>query len=311
MKNSAAAAAAFALGLAAAVSCGDFAGRIMEPRADGSQGCSGGSPVDAQICHENMETLGEGISMFYGMFGKYPGSMEELAEMEPGLYDLECPSCSLGYIYSHNPSRYTLTCPLPEEPNHGSLINGWPSWPPDPPQWPSVCHNNMLYMASACAMYYGQYNIYPGEIADLVAEGYFPMEPECPACGEPYNYSTDTLSTYTIECPLPEDPDHGFVRDGVGHWPPDTTGSQGSCRNNMTALASGMAMFYGAYNRYPEGLKELGTSGIMGNWDDPCPACGEIYLYWTDEEGQTYTVQCPLPRDPGHGFVHDGIVSWE
>ncbi|MFO8182642.1 MAG: hypothetical protein R6U39_00575 [Candidatus Aegiribacteria sp.] len=59
------------------------------------------------------------------------------------------------------------------------------------------------------------------------------------------------------------------------------------------------------------GIRNLPSSEISGNWDDPCPACGEIYLYWTDEEVQTYTVQCPLPLDPGHGFVHDGMVSWE
>lgn len=311
MRYSAAAAAVFVLILAAALSCGDSAERIMEPRADGSQGYSGGSPGDAQICHENMETLAQGIAMYFGMHNKYPDSIEELAEIDPEIYSLECPSCSLGYIYSREASRYILTCPLPEEPNHGTIINGWSSWPPDPPQWPSVCHDNMLFMASACAMYYGNYNIYPEGIADLVAEGYLPVEPECPACGEPYSYSTDTLRTYTIQCPLPSDPNHGYVIDGVSYWPPDTTGSQDGCRSNMTSLASGMAMFYGAYNRYPEGLKELGTSGMMENWDIPCPACGEMYLYWTEEDGQIYTVQCPLPEDPGHGFVYDGMVSWE
>jgi hypothetical protein len=98
--------------------------------------------------------------------------------------------------------------------------------------------------------------------------------------------------------------------DGICYFPPDTNGALDACRSNMLALSSAMAMYYGLENRYPEELKLLGTSGVMENWDKPCPACGRTYHYWTDEEGQTFMIQCPLPWDPGHGSVVDHLPSW-
>ena len=273
---------------------------------------TGSGPRDPILCHGNMRDLGTGISMFYGLHNRYPDSIGELSGVDPHLCELRCPSCSLEYIYQTDSfDNYTVTCPLPEDPGHGSLTNGQPGWPPDPPAWPSVCHGNMMTLSTACALFFGENGRYPEVLFELVHEGYIDDEPECPACGDTYLYSTDGVLTYTVACPLPVDPNHGSVTDGQCSWPPDTSGCTDGCRSNMMSLASGMSMFYGCFNRYPTKLSELGTSGVMENWDIPCPGCGSIYHYWSDDDGQTYLIQCPLPEDPGHGSILDGVVSWE
>jgi len=174
------------------------------------------------------------------------------------------------------------------------------------------CHDNMELLGTGISMFYGMTNRYPEELSELGSSGiYENWDEPCPACGELYIYDADsTGDTYSIQCPMPVDPNHGYVIDGVYYWPPDTSGSQEACRSNMRCLATGCAMFYGAYNRYPEELRELGTSGIMENWDIPCPACGEIYQYSTDSIGSTYIIECPLPWDPNHGSIEDGMTSW-
>jgi hypothetical protein len=292
-------------------SCGEAPQNVLEP-IDAQQDMYGYDSDDADMCHGNMLALGEGVKQFFGKFNRYPDSLAELEEIDPALCDLACPSCSLSYLYeSDGYDNYTISCPYPCEPDHGFYMNGVPFWPLDPSLWAAFCHANMRSLASACAMYYGKYNVYPSELDDLIQEGFIPFELKCPECNQPYLYSSEDLeTTYLIRCPVPVDPNHGYVEDGVCHWPPDPPFA-GECRSQMRALASGMAMFYGKENRYPYHLSELGTSGIMENWDDPCPACGEIYEYSTDPQCTTYVVRCPAPIDPVHGSVVDGIVSWQ
>ncbi|OPL17599.1 MAG: hypothetical protein AVO35_09210 [Candidatus Aegiribacteria sp. MLS_C] len=248
--------------------------------------------------------------MFYGLEGRYPDSLEELASVDPRLPDLVCPSCSLAYEWDTDGFEgYLLGCPLPEDPDHGYVKDGVPYWPPDPSAWPGICHGNMTTLAAGLAQYFGMYNLYPAELEGLVAEGILDELPVCPECGGYYLYKTDCQTTYTVECPLPSDPNHGWITDGECSWPPDTSGCTEACRSNMCCLATAMAMYYGKENRYPEELRDLGASGIMENWYIPCPACGRIYNYWTDAEGQTYAIYCPLPWDPGHGSVYDGMIQ--
>lgn len=296
------------------LSCGESAVSMMDPDGGNTLSATDGNPGDPEICHENMISLSDAMIPFYGMTGKFPDSLSELEIIDPELCDLRCPSCDLPYIYNLSSSGevYTITCPLPNDPNHGFVINGQRSWTPDSSLWPSVCHTNMIRLLYGCAGFYGMYNRYPEQLSELGTSGVMEFWMyECPACGELYQYSTDsTCSTYVIHCPLPWDPGHGYIENGHCSWPPDPSEWPSICHNNMRSLASACAMFYGMEGRYPEELSELGTSGIMGNWDVPCPACGEIYHYSTDPTGQTYLIQCPLPWDPGHGFIKDGIISW-
>lgn len=295
------------------LSCGDSAVSMMDPDGGNTLSAPVDDPGHAEICHNNMTSLATACAMFYGKENRYPDSLIELEIIKPGLSDLTCPSCSLTYLYDLSSSGevYTVTCPS-VNPNHGSIVNGHSTWPPDPPAWPGICHSNMTILASSCAMFYGAENRYPEELSELGTSGiYHFWDSPCPACGELYHYSTNSIGdTYSIYCPMPTDPTHGYVIDGICYWPPDTTGSEDACRSNMRCFGSAFAMFYGSYNRYPEELSELGTSGIMENWDTPCPACGDLYNYSTDSAGQTYLIQCPLPWDPAHGFIEDGIVSW-
>lgn len=295
------------------LSCGDSAVSMMDPEGCNTLSAPYGEPDYAEMCHDNMEELSTAIFMFYGMNNRYPDSLSELRIIDPELCNLTCPSCSLAYLYdlSSDGDDWMLTCPLPVDPNHGYIENGQSSWPPDPADWPEICHANMRSLASACAMFYGGENRYPEELSELGTSGiYGNWDNPCPACEELYHYSTDLYSTYSIHCPMPDYPTHGYVIDGICYWPPDPSGGQDACRSNMRSFGSAFAMFYGSYNRYPEHLKELGTSGIMGNWDTPCPSCGELYHYTTDSTGQTYVIQCPLPCDPNHGSIEDGVCSW-
>ena len=296
------------------LSCGDSAVSMMDP--DGGHTFS--APVDdpghAEMCHDNMEDLSAAISMYYASTGSYPDNLIELETVAPGISSLTCPSCSLVYLYdlSSIGDVWTVTCPLPDEPNHGHIVNGQISWPPDPAVWPEICHSNMTCLASAMAMFYGCYNRYPEELSELGTSGIFEFwDNPCPACGEVYQYTTNSIGdTYAIYCPMPTEPTHGYVIDGICYWPPDPSGGIEACRSNMRSLGSACAMFYGCENRYPVHLKELGISGVMENWDLVCPSCGELYSYHSDSPYSTYVIQCPLPNDPCHGSIDDGIVSW-
>ena len=192
------------------------------------------------------------------------------------------------------------------DPGSGNTLSA----PYDDPGQTEICQENMTCLASACAMFFGMENRYPEELSELGSSGiYEDWDTPCPACGELYCYSTDLYVTYTIQCPMPTDPNHGYVIDGVCSWP-DTTGSEDACRSNMMSLFSGCAIFYGMENRYPDELSELGTSGVMLYWDLVCPSCRELYHYSADSTGQTCLLQCPLPWDPAHGFIEDGMISW-
>ncbi|MCD4776927.1 MAG: hypothetical protein K8S15_12860 [Candidatus Aegiribacteria sp.] len=295
-------------------SCIDSAVSMTDPE-DGSTFSTGyDNPKDEAQCHDNMKLLGTGISMFYGMNNRYPDNLSELVVVDPKLCNLTCPSCNLPYLYdlSSTGEVYTVTCPLPVRPNHGFVENGHCSWPPDPQDWPGICHSNMRTLATCCSMFYGINNRYPEELSEFGTSGIYKYwDDPCPACGELYIYETNPVGdTYSIYCPMPVDPNHGYVIDGVCYWPPDTSGNQEACRNNMRCLATGCSIFYGSYNRYPNELSELGTSGIMENWDQRCPACGELYHYSADSVTSTYLIRCPLPWDPNHGSIEDGMTSW-
>ena len=294
------------------LACGDSAVSVFENEKD----ISGHSrDEEAMICHENMRVLANACSMFYGMHNRYPEALRELEDIDPGLCTLSCPSCELPYLYEMDPQEddYVITCPDPVDPNHGYVKNGVFNWPPDPPGWPSYCHGNMMSLATGLSMYFGINNFYPEDLRELGIAGIMDdWDRRCPACGELYDYNRDgSGENYELNCPMPADPNHGQVINGEASWPPDTSGFTDACRSNLCCLATGMSMFYGMFNRYPDELRELGEEGIMGNWYVPCPGCGEIYDYFTDSTGQTYSIICPMPGLLKHGSIVDGMSSWD
>jgi len=204
------------------LSCGDSAVSIMDPDGVNTLSAPLDDPGHAEICHSNMRVLSNAICMFYGMTNRFPDSLGELEMVEPGLCSLTCPSCSLTYMYdlSGHGEVWTVTCPLPVEPNHGNIVNGQSSWPPGSGGGIDGCRSNMRSLGSACAMFYGSENRYPVHLKELEIEGIMEnWDLVCPDCGELYSYYSDPAgTTYVIQCPLPWDPGHGFIEDGCISW---------------------------------------------------------------------------------------------
>ncbi|MCK4504538.1 MAG: hypothetical protein KAW14_02885 [Candidatus Aegiribacteria sp.] len=82
-----------------------------------------------EVCRSNMMSLASGCAMYYGLYNCYPGVLSDLEEVM-GNWDMECPACASIYMYETNPEgdSYTITCPLPTDPNHGSVVDGYISW---------------------------------------------------------------------------------------------------------------------------------------------------------------------------------------
>ncbi|MCD4846573.1 MAG: hypothetical protein K8R76_00105 [Candidatus Aegiribacteria sp.] len=82
-----------------------------------------------EYCRSNMRSLATACAMYYGSNNRYP---EELSDLEEFMenWDLECPACDTMYLYETNPEGdwYSITCPLPGNHNHGSIVDGSASW---------------------------------------------------------------------------------------------------------------------------------------------------------------------------------------
>ncbi|MCK4671184.1 MAG: hypothetical protein KAT47_01490 [Candidatus Aegiribacteria sp.] len=80
-------------------------------------------------CRNNMISLATGCSMYYAENNRFPEVLSDLEEVMEN-WDLECPACASIYMYETNPEgdSYTITCPLPVDPNHGSIVDGCTSW---------------------------------------------------------------------------------------------------------------------------------------------------------------------------------------
>ncbi|MDM7993605.1 MAG: hypothetical protein QUS11_09880 [Candidatus Fermentibacter sp.] len=77
-------------------------------------------------CRSHMMSIATMEAMFYGQFDRY-GTMDEMIEAGIGPY-MACPGCHLDYIIDLGQETYTLICPLPSYPNHGSVVTGDLSW---------------------------------------------------------------------------------------------------------------------------------------------------------------------------------------
>ncbi len=165
------------------------------------------------------------------------------------------------------------------------------------------CQANMRTIASQAVMYMANHNnMYPETLEDMGMGGLI-----CPECGLQYSWSTRFVeetkeSTFFLECPLPSDPNHGCIDNGAPSWTTPQEPSEDACRANMRTVASQAVMYFANHNRYPKTLEEIGFENLV------CPVCNMEYVLVSDEE--SYFLECPLPTDPNHGNIDNGVVSW-
>jgi len=167
-----------------------------------------------------------------------------------------------------------------------------------------ACHQNMTTIASQCVIYYAMHGTYPENLYDL-GTPYGSLT--CPQCQSLYIYQGDQ-QTFSIWCPLPSQPTHGCIVDGIVSWPP-TQGGAKLCRSNMRTIASACVLFFAQHSSYPETLDELGPPFDRLT----CFDCGLPYVYYSYDlptDGDGFFVGCPLTTDPNHGHIRDGILSW-
>ena len=77
-------------------------------------------------CRSNMLSISTAQAMYYGIHNSYADSWSELWEV--GSVDSLCPVCGQTYAMHAADTTYTLICPCPSEPEHGSVVDGIRSW---------------------------------------------------------------------------------------------------------------------------------------------------------------------------------------
>jgi hypothetical protein len=171
-----------------------------------------------------------------------------------------------------------------------------PEITPDAMNFEEECHENMRVIGGQQAIYFAMNGCYASSMEELGLAGI-----SCPECGLEYLLEGDER-TYSIHCPLPSDPTHGSIVDGMATWTPGSSGHESECRACMRTIASQCVLFFAMNSRYPENLEEIG----MGNFT--CPECGYPYVYSGDEK--YFFIECGKPTDPNHGCIDNGVVSW-
>lgn len=160
-------------------------------------------------CHGNMHALATQQAIYYALNGCYASTLEEL-----GFYSLTCPECGLEYLLEGDERTFSIHCPLPSDPTHGSVVDGVATWTPGAQEAVWTCRANMRLICGQCVIFYAMNSRYP-ESLEEIGIGYF----TCPECGNPYVYFGDRESCL-IECGKPEEPNHGYILDGVPSWLP-------------------------------------------------------------------------------------------
>ena len=162
-------------------------------------------------CRANMRTIAGQAVIHYAINGTYPANMEEMGEP---YSEMTCPECGLTYEFFGDHKYYFLNCPMPNDPTHGFIDNGLPSWVenPDPSEWENICRAHMRAIASQAVMYFANHNTYPNNQEEIGMSGVV-----CPACGQEYVLIGSETEFY-VSCPMPEDPNHGNIDNGVASW---------------------------------------------------------------------------------------------
>jgi len=272
------------------------------PAADSGNPLETGTDNDEVECQKHMTSIYVAQAMYYA---ENNGYMSDISDVYQYIgRELVCPSCGEYYLLDSDGETYfTVACPLPELPNHGSYgsENPPPCGPPD-----QVCHNNMMTMATAEQMYYADHNTYTSDWGNI-RQAYMQTDmPQCPSCGE-YYYLNGGPEHFCVMCPNPSEPNHGYILDGYCSWQDDDTERAGveDCRANMMLAATAEAMHYATFDEYTDSFSELAHHADV---DSLCPACGNGYVLRA--EGDHYAIRCTCPTDPEHGSVVDGVASW-
>lgn len=159
------------------------------------------------------------------------------------------------------------------------------------------CRANMRSIASGCLIFFALNDTYP---ADMEALGAPYIGITCPGCGSTYDLEGNETD-FALNCPLPTEPTHGSIINGVSSW---NESFQGVCRDNMEAIAEACVIYFAYHSTYPADIETLGEpySEMI------CLECGQSYDLRGDQEH--YAVDCPLPPVISHGSIVDGVLSW-
>ena len=84
----------------------------------------------------------------------------------------------------------------------------------------AACRSNMRSLASAESMYYGKYNTYAGDAANLASSEVMSnaASVRCPINNTAYTITGGTTYTITCAAPAPAAFPHGSVNDGIMSW---------------------------------------------------------------------------------------------
>ncbi len=161
-------------------------------------------------CLDNVATLCFAQSMYFGTYSCYSSDAG-------GLYELLGDTLSCPWVFEQydvsllGDSSYWIQCTeYPVHPGGGPGTGGGP--PGNPLR---ICRSNMMSLASSEAMFFGKYNRF-GTLEELLEEGLGPWI-VCPGCSLDYDLDLG-FETYTLTCPLPEEPCHGSIDDFVTSW---------------------------------------------------------------------------------------------
>ena len=162
------------------------------------------------ICHANMRAIASECMIYYVNNSTFPADLEALGEP---FSEMTCPECGLLYELKGDEEHFALNCPLPQLPNHGSIVDGVASWPPDPEQWEKACRANMRTIASQALMFFANNNCeFPNNLEEIGM-----ADVTCPACGNTYHY-VGGGTEFHVSCPIPSDPNHGFIHTCLASW---------------------------------------------------------------------------------------------
>jgi len=161
----------------------------------------------ADECHGNMYAVAMQQCIYYAVNGSFASTLEEL-----GFYSLTCRECNLEYLMEGDERTFSIRCPLPSDPTHGSIVDGVATWTPGPQEPVWICRANMRLICMQCVIFFAINSRYPESLEEIGMSNFI-----CPECGNPYVFIGSRWSFF-IECGKPEDPNHGYILDGVPSW---------------------------------------------------------------------------------------------